>query len=77
VKTSTGYGSGGATLDDLRLMRKHAPPHVQVKAAGGVRDLDMALKVREIGATRFGCNADTEILEDCRRLGGSETASAK
>jgi deoxyribose-phosphate aldolase len=70
VKTSTGYGSGGATLDDLRLMRKHAPPHVQVKAAGGVRDLDMALAVRQLGATRFGCTRTAEILEDCkRRLG--------
>ncbi len=67
VKTSTGYGTGGATLDDLRLMRKHAPPHVQVKAAGGVRDLDMALAVREIGATRFGCTRSVEILEECKR----------
>jgi deoxyribose-phosphate aldolase len=67
VKTSTGYGTGGATLDDLRLMRRHAPPHVQVKAAGGVRDLDMALAVRAIGVTRFGCTRTVEILEDCRR----------
>jgi deoxyribose-phosphate aldolase len=73
VKTSTGYGSGGATMDDLRLMRKHAPPHVQVKAAGGVRDLDAALAVRQIGATRFGCTRTAEILEDCRRRLG-ETA---
>jgi deoxyribose-phosphate aldolase len=71
VKTSTGYGSGGATHDDLRLMRKHSPAHVQVKAAGGVRDLDAALAVRAIGATRFGCTRTAEILEDCkRRLGG-------
>ena len=67
VKTSTGYGSGGATLDDLRLMRKHAPPHVAVKAAGGVRDLDMALAVREIGASRFGCTRTAEILEEIKR----------
>ena len=70
VKTSTGYGTGGATLDDLRLMRKHAPAHVQVKAAGGVRDLEMALAVREIGVTRFGCTRTAEILDECgRRLG--------
>ena len=74
VKTSTGYGSGGATLEDLRLMRKHAPPHVQVKAAGGVRDLDMALAVREIGATRFGCTRTAEILEECRRRFGPASA---
>jgi deoxyribose-phosphate aldolase len=66
VKTSTGYGTGGATLDDLRLMRKHAPPHVQVKAAGGVRDLPMALAVREIGVTRFGCTRTAEILDACK-----------
>jgi len=65
--TSTGYGSGGATLEDLRLMRKHSPPHVQIKAAGGVGNLDMALAVREIGATRFGCTRTAEILEECTR----------
>jgi deoxyribose-phosphate aldolase len=67
VKTSTGYGTGGATLDDLRLMRRHAPAHVQVKAAGGVRDLDMALAVRQSGATRFGCTRTVDVLEECRR----------
>ena len=67
VKTSTGYGTGGATLDDLRLMRKHSPSHVQVKAAGGVRDLDMALAVREAGATRFGCTRTAEVLDECKR----------
>ena len=66
VKTSTGYGTGGATLEDLKLMRKHSPPHVQVKAAGGIRDLDAALAVRAIGVTRFGCTRTTTILEDCR-----------
>ncbi len=76
VKTSTGYGSGGATLEDLRLMRKHAPPHVQVKAAGGVRDLDTALAVRQIGATRFGCTRTAEILEECRRRLGPAYAPA-
>ena len=48
VKTSTGYGSGGATIEDLKLMRKHAAPGVQVKAAGGVRDLDTLLLVRDL-----------------------------
>jgi Deoxyribose-phosphate aldolase len=43
VKTSTGYRPGGATLEDLRLMREHCPPHVQVKAAGGIRDLEALL----------------------------------
>ncbi len=67
VKTSTGYAPSGATLDDLRLMRLHSPAHVQVKAAGGVRDLDMALAVREVGATRFGCTRTAEILTELRR----------
>jgi deoxyribose-phosphate aldolase len=70
VKTSTGYGTGGATDEDLRLMRKHSPAHVQVKAAGGVRTLDRALAVRAIGCTRFGASATKAILDEaCRRLG--------
>ena len=70
VKTSTGYGTGGATPDDLRLMRKHAPAHIQVKAAGGVRDLDSVLAVRELGVTRIGASRTKDILDDCRkRLG--------
>lgn len=70
VKTSTGYGDGGATLDDLRLMRKHSPAHVQVKAAGGVRDLDKLLQVRELGVARVGASRTKEILDQCRqRLG--------
>jgi len=70
VKTSTGYGTGGATLEDLALMRKHAPPHVQVKAAGGVRDLDMLIKVRELGVSRCGASRTKEMLDECRqRLG--------
>ncbi len=67
VKTSTGYGSGGATLEDLRLMRKHAAPHVQVKAAGGVRDLDKLLEVRALGVTRCGATRTSAMLEEARR----------
>lgn len=67
VKTSTGYGSGGATLEDLALMRKHSPPHVQVKAAGGIRDIDTLLKVRELGVTRCGASRTKEMLDEWRR----------
>lgn len=67
VKTSTGYGSGGATIDDLTLMRKHSPAHVQVKAAGGVRDLDKLLEVRALGITRVGASRTADILNECRR----------
>lgn len=66
VKTSTGYGSSGATMDDLRLMRQHSGPNVQVKAAGGIRDLDALLACREIGVTRIGASATQSILDDCR-----------
>jgi deoxyribose-phosphate aldolase len=70
VKTSTGYGTGGATDEDLRLMRKYSPPQVQVKAAGGVRDLDRLLEVRALGVTRVGASRTVDILEECkRRLG--------
>jgi deoxyribose-phosphate aldolase len=67
VKTSTGYGTGGATIEDLVLMRKHAPAHVQVKAAGAVRDVDTLLKVRETGATRCGASRTKEMLDDVRK----------
>lgn len=67
VKTSTGYGTGGATHDDLRLMRKHSPAAVQVKAAGGIRDLDGVLAARAIGVTRIGASRTKDILDDCRR----------
>ena len=70
VKTSTGYAPTGATLPDLELMRKHSPASVQVKAAGGVRDLDTLLAVRAIGVSRAGATRTQAILEDCRaRLG--------
>lgn len=70
VKTSTGYGTGGATAEDLKLMREYSPSHVQVKAAGGVRDMDTLLKVREIGVSRVGASRTKEMLDDCRaRLG--------
>jgi deoxyribose-phosphate aldolase len=67
VKTSTGYGSGGATHDDLRLMRRHSPPHVRVKAAGGVRTLDGLLEVRALGVARSGATRTAEMLDECRR----------
>jgi deoxyribose-phosphate aldolase len=69
VKTSTGFGPTGATDEDLILMRRHSPPHVQVKAAGGIRDLDRLLRVREIGCTRSGATASREILDEAKRRG--------
>ncbi|WP_437228685.1 deoxyribose-phosphate aldolase [Planctomicrobium sp. SH661] len=66
VKTSTGFGTGGATLEDVQLMRTHAPRHVQVKAAGGIRDLGMLLQMRELGVTRVGASQTRQILDECR-----------
>jgi deoxyribose-phosphate aldolase len=78
VKTSTGYAPSGATLADLELMRKHTPASVQVKAAGGIRDLDALLAVRAIGVSRVGATRTQTMLEDCRQRLGLEpiTASA-
>jgi deoxyribose-phosphate aldolase len=70
VKTSTGYGSGGATLEDLKLMRAHSPEYVQVKAAGGIRTLDALLEVRALGVTRVGASRTVEMLDECRRRVG-------
>ena len=78
VKTSTGYGTGGATIEDLALMRKHSPAHVQVKAAGGIRDLDTLLAMRELGVTRCGASRTQEILDEAnRRLGRPTVQTAQ
>lgn len=66
VKTSTGYGTGGSVDEDLVLMRKHSPPSVQVKAAGGIRTLDGVLRVRKLGVTRIGASASKAILDEAR-----------
>jgi len=66
VKTSTGYGTGGATREDLILMRKSSPPQVKLKAAGGVRTLDQAIEVVELGCDRFGASKTAEILDDLK-----------
>lgn len=66
VKTSTGYGTGGATMEDLTLMRKHAADHVQVKAAGGVRDAETLIKVREMGISRVGASRTKPMLDEVR-----------
>ena len=70
VKTSTGYASSGATPADLALMRRHSPPAVQVKAAGGIRTLDALLEVRALGVTRVGATRTAEILDECRQRVG-------
>ncbi|MEC9092667.1 MAG: deoxyribose-phosphate aldolase, partial [Planctomycetota bacterium] len=66
VKTSTGFGTSGATHEDLQLMRSHAAKQVQVKAAGGVRDIDGLIAVRKLGATRCGSSQTQKILDAAR-----------
>ena len=83
VKTSTGYGFvkgpdgnynyKGATEHDLKLMRAACSPRVQVKAAGGVRDLDGLILVRDLGCSRCGASATVAILEDYKKRAEAET----
>ena len=66
VKTSTGFGSGGATPEDVALMRKTVGKSMGVKAAGGIRTLEDAVKMLEAGANRIGCSAGVSIVESLR-----------
>lgn len=66
VKTSTGYGSAGATIHDVELMRKTVSPSVRVKASGGIRTLDMVLACRKAGAVRCGVSATQKIMEEAK-----------
>jgi deoxyribose-phosphate aldolase len=74
VKTSTGFAPSGATHEDLALMRRSVSPHVQVKAAGGVRTLDALLAVMDLGVTRVGATATSTILDDFRARAGGAAA---
>jgi deoxyribose-phosphate aldolase len=78
VKTSTGFAPGGATHDDLRLMRANTSPHIGVKAAGGVRTLDALLEVMALGTTRIGATATKAIIDDfrARKTGGPPMTAA-
>jgi deoxyribose-phosphate aldolase len=84
VKTSSGYGFvkqpdgsynyRGATESDLKLMRANVSDRVQVKAAGGVRDLDGLIKVRDLGGSRCGATATAAMLDEYRRREAAEQA---
>jgi deoxyribose-phosphate aldolase len=72
VKTSTGYGTGGATEADLILMRRESPSHVKLKAAGGVRTLDGMISCARIGCDRIGASRTAEVLDELKaRLEGT------
>ncbi len=70
VKTSTGFGTGGSKVEDLRLMKANIGPRVQIKAAGGIRTLDQLLEAREIGVTRVGCSRTKDVLDEAKRRFG-------
>lgn len=70
VKTSTGFGSGGATLADVTLMRETVGGHLGVKASGGIRTLDDTLAFIGAGATRIGASAGVSILQEARQRMG-------
>lgn len=72
VKTSTGFGPEGATVEDVRLLREVVGDHVGVKAAGGIRTLDDALALISAGADRLGTSATREILAELRRRRGED-----
>lgn len=67
IKTSTGFGTGGATAEDVKLMKSVVGDDVKVKAAGGIRDLETALAMIEAGAERLGTSAGVEIIEAYRK----------
>lgn len=71
VKTSTGFSTSGATVEDIKLMRKTVGPTMGVKASGGVRDLETSLKMIEAGATRIGASASVNIVNDMKAVDGS------
>ena len=68
VKTSTGFGTGGATAADVRLMKGIVKDHIRVKAAGGIRTLKDTLDMIEAGADRIGSTASTAIVEEFMRM---------
>jgi deoxyribose-phosphate aldolase len=66
VKTSTGFGTAGASVEDVRLMRETVGPGVGVKASGGIRDLDTLVRMVEAGANRIGSSSGMRIMEQLR-----------
>jgi deoxyribose-phosphate aldolase len=62
IKTSTGFAGGGATIEDIRLLRSHVDPDIQVKASGGIRTFEQALAMIQAGATRIGTSSGVSML---------------
>jgi len=68
VKTSTGIGTTGATVEDVKLMRQNIKPEMKIKAAGGIRDLETALAMIKAGASRIGTSSGVQIMEGLSRV---------
>ncbi len=66
VKTSTGFSTGGATVEDVALMRETVGSKIGVKASGGIRTYEDAIKMVNAGATRIGCSAGVQILKEAK-----------
>lgn len=69
VKTSTGFGTAGAKVEHVKLMKKYAGPDVQVKAAGGIRTWEAAKAMLDAGATRLGTSSGIKIIEEMKAAG--------
>ena len=76
VKTSTGFSTGGAKVEDVKLMRKTVGPKMGVKASGGINDYATAMAMINAGATRLGCSAGVAIVEGSSRKAGRANAAA-
>lgn len=72
IKTSTGFGTSGATLEDVKLMKKCVGDRIKIKAAGGIRTTEEALKFIEAGASRIGTSAGPAIIEGYRKISEQE-----
>src|SRR2546427_442916 len=68
MKTSTGYGPSGATVEDVRMMRSSLLPEIQIKAAGGIRSYAEALQLLQAGASRLGTSSGIKIIEEASKL---------
>ena len=63
IKTSTGFSTGGATFDDVKLMAEHIGPHVKIKAAGGISTLEDAEEFMRLGASRLGTSRIVKLVK--------------
>src|ERR1700739_2241528 len=64
LKTSTGYAEKGATVEAVRLMRKHLPAHIQIKASGGIKSYNFAKELIDAGATRIGSSSSVQLVKE-------------